>query len=57
MWVARGGKLAQPVETNMVWLDLDAAVLHYQISEEAIEALTAVTDLALNGAPTTARAS
>lgn len=24
-WVARGGKVALPVETNMVWLDLDAA--------------------------------
>jgi threonine aldolase len=25
MWTSRGGQLAQPVETNMVWLDLSAS--------------------------------
>ncbi|KAL1979904.1 hypothetical protein VTN96DRAFT_5011 [Rasamsonia emersonii] len=27
MWTSRGGKLTYPVETNMVWLDLEAAGL------------------------------
>lgn len=27
LWESRGGKLANPVETNMVWFDLDAAGL------------------------------
>ncbi|KAB8069224.1 pyridoxal phosphate-dependent transferase [Aspergillus leporis] len=27
MWTSLGGKLSQPVETNMVWLDIDAAGL------------------------------
>jgi threonine aldolase len=59
-WTDAGGKLQLPVETNMVWLDVEATglemsdfiamaaerglrtiggrlVVHYQISEEAIE--------------------
>jgi len=60
VWTDAGGKLQLPVETNMVWLDVEATglemndfiamaaerglrtiggrlVVHYQISEEAIE--------------------
>ena len=70
MWQSRGGKLAQAVETNMVWLDLEAAgisketfveagvkegvkvmggrvVVHYQASEEAVEALGRVMNRVL----------
>jgi threonine aldolase len=62
MWKSKGGKLANPTETNMVWLDLAEAgcpdsrfaelaaeeglkarggrlVVHYQITQEAIERL------------------
>lgn len=62
IWTDLGGKLQYPVDTNMVWLDLEAHninvndfinlaqrygvivrgnrfVVHYQIGEEAIEAL------------------
>jgi threonine aldolase len=62
MWTDLGGKLQYPVDTNMVWVDLEAHeidlnkfielgekygvkvrsgrfVVHYQISEEAIEGL------------------
>ncbi|KAL1955892.1 hypothetical protein VTO42DRAFT_7965 [Malbranchea cinnamomea] len=72
MWTSRGGKLAYPTETNMVWLDLDAAgisapdwdelgrkeglklmgnrlVIHYQISDEAVERLGRVMDAAISG--------
>ncbi len=61
-WESKGGKLGNPVETNMVWLDLEALgirdgdfaeilkkhglngyggrlVVHYQISEEAVQKL------------------
>ncbi|KAI9666272.1 MAG: putative low-specificity L-threonine aldolase 1 [Bathelium mastoideum] len=65
-WVSLGGKLRNPTETNMIWLDLDAAgidkpyfakvakdhglktmqgrledrlVVHYQISQEAVDIL------------------
>lgn len=68
-WVGLGGKLARPTETNMVWLDLEAAqieppefakltyaaglktmkgrlenrlIVHYQISEDAVERLLSV---------------
>lgn len=67
MWQTRGGELAHPVETNMVWLDLDHAgssaeeiarlaadeglkafggrlVVHYQITDDAIERLGRVMD-------------
>ncbi|KAL4734849.1 pyridoxal phosphate-dependent transferase [Aspergillus similis] len=72
MWTNRGGKLAYPVQTNMVWLDIEASglgpndlaetgkekglkllgnriVIHYQVSEEAIDRLEQVFDLALRG--------
>ncbi|KAF2270340.1 hypothetical protein CC78DRAFT_528140 [Lojkania enalia] len=62
MWMGLGGKMKYPVDTNMVWLDIEAhcidlnrfialgerygvrlmggrLVIHYQIGEEAIEAL------------------
>jgi threonine aldolase len=62
MWESYGGKTTNPVETNMVWFDLEAAgvtvdqfiemgqkaglrllggrlVVHYQISEEAVQRL------------------
>jgi len=65
LWTALGGKLSKPVETNMVWFDLEDAgvtndeitkignenglilrsgrlVVHYQISDEAVERLEAV---------------
>ncbi|KAK2764549.1 hypothetical protein FQN54_009244 [Arachnomyces sp. PD_36] len=71
MWISKGGKLAREVQTNMVWLDLDAAglpddamegiaksnglnilgnrvVIHYQISDEAIERLGNVMDTVLS---------
>jgi len=67
MWLARGGKLENPTETNMVWLDLDNVgcsedefdelakdyglktmggrlVVHYQISDEAVETLARLMD-------------
>lgn len=67
IWVKKGGRLAHPVETNMVWLDIadcgvSAAemgalavaegikamggrlVIHYQISEEAVNRLERVMD-------------
>ncbi|EXJ88655.1 threonine aldolase [Capronia coronata CBS 617.96] len=67
MWESRGGELAKPVETNMVWLDIARAgipaaefarlaadeglkasggrlVVHYQISDDAIERLGRVMD-------------
>ncbi|EXJ67366.1 threonine aldolase [Cladophialophora psammophila CBS 110553] len=70
MWTAKGGKLANPTETNMVWLDLEnegcsadefaelasmeglkarggRLVVHYQISEEAVERLGRVMDAVL----------
>jgi threonine aldolase len=66
-WQAGGGKLENPTETNMVWLDLTAAgvsgeefveagrkhgiklfegrvVVHYQVTDEAIEKMNAVMD-------------
>ncbi|KAG8530751.1 uncharacterized protein KY384_004108 [Bacidia gigantensis] len=72
MWEAKGGKLQQPCETNMVWLDLESAgydkmkfveaavkegvrimggrlVVHYQISEEAIQRLGKIMDRILCG--------
>ncbi|KAH6670590.1 pyridoxal phosphate-dependent transferase [Halenospora varia] len=67
VWTDMGGKLSQPTETNMVWLDLDDAgcpgdefvelgkkqglrvlssrgrlVVHYQISQEAVDRLAIV---------------
>jgi threonine aldolase len=67
IWVKKGGRLAHPVETNMVWLDIvdcgvsademaalaeaegikgrgGRLVIHYQISEEAINRLERVMD-------------
>lgn len=39
LWEGRGGKLLQPVETNMVWLDLEAADLDKdRFVERAVEA-------------------
>ncbi|GAD97399.1 hypothetical protein PVAR5_6074 [Paecilomyces variotii No. 5] len=72
MWTSRGGKLALPVQTNMVWLDLAQAglgpndvsevaahngiklrggriVVHYQISDDAIDRLEKVFDTVLSG--------
>lgn len=72
MWTDLGGKLEYPVDTNMVWLDLDAHkidlnsfielaekygvrvragrfVVHYQISEEAMEGLQKLFTEALAG--------
>ncbi|KAI4925802.1 uncharacterized protein J4E92_006538 [Alternaria infectoria] len=72
IWTDLGGKLQYPVDTNMVWLDLDAHhvdinnfielaekygvrvrggrfVVHYQIGEEAIEALRKVFTEVLTG--------
>ncbi|PGH08860.1 hypothetical protein AJ80_07730 [Polytolypa hystricis UAMH7299] len=71
MWTAKGGKLANPVETNMVWFELEGAgisvgdwaefgkreglgllgnrlVVHYQISDEAIDRLGRVMDQVLS---------
>ena len=65
IWVQLGGKLANPTQTNMVWLDLESAgisnsdfaalgkekglkvlsgrlVVHYQISDEAVDVLEGV---------------
>jgi threonine aldolase len=70
MWEAKGGKLANPTETNMVWLDLEREgvssaefaqmasqeglkalsgrlVVHYQITEEAVQRLGQVMDAVL----------
>lgn len=67
LWTSKGGKLAWPVETNMVWLDLENAgysaqefadvsakygikarggrlVVHYQITDEAVDRLSKVMD-------------
>jgi threonine aldolase len=72
IWTDLGGKLQYPVDTNMVWLDLDAHkvdlnnfieladkygvkvragrfVVHYQIGEEAIEALRKLFTEVLTG--------
>ncbi|KAL2799971.1 pyridoxal phosphate-dependent transferase [Aspergillus keveii] len=72
MWTSRGGKLAFPVHTNMVWLDIEASglgpndlaeigkdqglrllgnriVIHYQVSDDAINRLEQVFDLAIKG--------
>ncbi|EDU50637.1 threonine aldolase [Pyrenophora tritici-repentis Pt-1C-BFP] len=72
IWTDLGGKLQYPVDTNMVWLDLEAhevninnfielgekygvtirggrLVVHYQIGEEAIEALRKVFTETLTG--------
>ncbi|KAL4885219.1 pyridoxal phosphate-dependent transferase [Aspergillus karnatakaensis] len=72
MWTSRGGKLACPVHTNMVFLDIEASglgpndlaeigkekglkllggrvVVHYQVSDEAIDRLEEVFDLAMKG--------
>ena len=78
MWIAQGGKLIkghEEVETNMVWLDLDAAgvsgktlvrvaesrnvrvgptgriVVHYQIDDEAVQALEATFIDIFKGTP------
>ena len=71
MWQEKGGNLTQATETNMVWLDLEAAgcsreefveagvkegvrlmggrvVVHYQVSEEAVERLGRVMDAVLS---------
>jgi len=67
LWESKGGKLAHPTETNMVWLDIDAegcsadevaelaakeglklrggrCVVHYQITDDAVERLGRVMD-------------
>ncbi|KAH8674622.1 pyridoxal phosphate-dependent transferase [Tricladium varicosporioides] len=69
VWTDMGGKLSQPTETNMVWLDLDDVgcpgdefvelgekqglrvlssrgrlVIHYQISQEAVDRLAIVME-------------
>ncbi|KAJ9635338.1 hypothetical protein H2204_005899 [Knufia peltigerae] len=67
MWQTKGGKLSNPVETNMVWLDINHAgysaekfaelaaiegikanggrlVVHYQITDDAVERLGRVMD-------------
>ncbi|KAL4786248.1 pyridoxal phosphate-dependent transferase [Aspergillus varians] len=72
MWTNRGGKLAYPIHTNMVWLDIEESgvgpndlaeigkgkglkllgnriVVHYQVSDDAINRLEQVFDLALKG--------
>ncbi|KAL4874040.1 hypothetical protein BDV12DRAFT_191909 [Aspergillus spectabilis] len=72
MWTNRGGKLACPVHTNMIFLDIEASgvgpndlaeigkekglkllgnrvVVHYQVSDEAINRLEQVFDLAMKG--------
>ena len=74
MWERKGGKLAQPTETNMVWLDLSAIscskeklieagvkeglkllggriAVHYQICDEAVEALGRFMDAVLPTQP------
>ncbi|KIV77170.1 hypothetical protein PV11_08993 [Exophiala sideris] len=71
MWRSKGGKLAKPVETNMVWLDIEDAgycaaqfaelgateglkiiggrlVVHYQITEDAVERLGRIMDKMLD---------
>ncbi|KAJ9615812.1 hypothetical protein H2200_001889 [Cladophialophora chaetospira] len=70
MWESKGGKLAKPTETNMVWLDVSREgvsnaefvqfaaneglkafsgrlVVHYQITDEAVERLGRVMDAVL----------
>jgi len=68
MWLKKGGRFTYPVETNMVWLDLEGfptsewteiakeeglkswggrLVVHYQITDEAIERLGRVMDRVL----------
>ena len=70
MWEEKGGKLAHPTETNMVWLDLaregvsssefaqlasqeglkalsGRLVVHYQITDDALERLGRVMDAVL----------
>jgi len=72
LWQSYGGKITNPVETNMVWLDLPAAgisthdfialgekaglrfmggrlVVHYQISDEAVQRLAKVFGTILQG--------
>ncbi|PNS18118.1 hypothetical protein CAC42_3563 [Sphaceloma murrayae] len=72
LWEGYGGKTSNPVETNMVWFDLEAAgisvedfvrlgekaglrllggrlVVHYQISDEAVERLEKVMRAVLKG--------
>ncbi|KAF2835564.1 threonine aldolase [Patellaria atrata CBS 101060] len=72
MWQGLGGRLRYPVETNMVWLDLEGVgvkeeefmrlagergvrvlggrlVVHYQISDAAIERLGGVMEMVLKG--------
>ncbi|KAI9845121.1 MAG: hypothetical protein M1838_001866 [Thelocarpon superellum] len=94
-WTSCGGRLARPVETNMVWLDLSSMavddgettegsagaeaerekafvalasdhglkvlgprlVLHYQISEEAVERMERTMELVLKRARSTTRRS
>jgi threonine aldolase len=70
LWQDKGGKLAKPVETNMVWLDIQREgvsaeefaqlsaeqglkarggrlVVHYQISDDAVQKLERVMDAIL----------
>lgn len=70
LWTSKGGKLAKPVETNMVWLDISheglsqaqfaeiaalegikasggRLVVHYQISEDAVDKLSRAMDKVL----------
>jgi len=70
LWQSKGGKLANPTETNMVWLDLEAErcsveefgqiaaneglkasggrlVVHYQISDDAVDRLSRAMDKVL----------
>jgi threonine aldolase len=74
-WVCLGGKLTKPTETNMIWLDLEAAgieppvfakmtndaglktmkgrlenrlIVHYQISQDAVNTLLQVFHLVLD---------
>ncbi|KAL4806336.1 pyridoxal phosphate-dependent transferase [Aspergillus unguis] len=72
LWESRGGKLAYPVQTNMVWLNIEASglgpndlaeagkekglqllgnriVVHYQVSDDAINRLEQVFDSVLKG--------
>jgi threonine aldolase len=73
MWESKGGRVTKDVETNQVWIDLDALgikreewneigkshgitldgprlVLHYQISEEALQKLEQAFDVAISRA-------
>jgi threonine aldolase len=72
LWRTKGGQLAKPVETNMVWLDIVEAgysaeqfaelaaaegikarggrlVVHYQITDDAVDRLGRVMDKMLEG--------